>query len=98
MPRKIKRSFFDNIPWLPILGGIALIFWLMRSGGTRGYSGMSGFGGWSGLLPGLLLGHLMSRSTWGSRGSGGFDGYDSGDSFGGFGGGDSGGGGASGDW
>ena len=49
-------------------------------------------------LPGLILGNMMGRSTWGGRSSGGFGGYDSGDGFGGFGGGDSGGGGASSDW
>jgi uncharacterized protein len=65
----------------------------MRAGGPRGYGGWSG----GGFLPGLVMGNLMARSTWGGRGSGGFGGYDSGDGFGGFGGGDSGGG-ASGDW
>ena len=94
MPRRIRPSFFDSIPWPMVLGGAALLFSFLRFGGTRGY------GGWSsgGLLPALLLGNLMGRSTWGSRGSGGFEGPDSGDSFGGFGGGDFGGGGASSDW
>ena len=50
------------------------------------------------ILPWLILGNMMGRSSWGSRSSGGFGGYDSGDSFGGFGGGDFGGGGASSDW
>jgi uncharacterized protein len=84
-----------SIPWPIIIGGIVLVAILMRKGG-RG-SGYSGTGG-GGFLPGLILGNMMGRSTWGSRGSGGFGGYDSGDSFGGFGGGDSGGGGASSDW
>jgi uncharacterized protein len=94
MPRQIRPSFFESIPWPMVIGGLALLFSVLRFGGTRGY------GGWSsgGLLPALLLGGLMSRSTWGSRGSGGFGGPDSGDSFGGFGGGDFGGGGASSDW
>jgi len=94
MPRQIRRSFFDSIPWPMVIGGLALLFSFLRFGGNRGY------GGWSsgGLLPALLLGSLMNRSTWGSRGSGGFGGPDSGDSFGGFGGGDFGGGGASSDW
>jgi len=56
-------------------------------------------GGGGGFLPGLILGDMMSRGSWGGRGSGGFGGPDSGDGgFGGFGGGDSGGGGASSDW
>ena len=63
-------------------------------GGPRGYGG----GGGGGFLPGLILGNMMSRDSWGSRGSGGFGGSDSGGGFGGFGGGDSGGGGASSDW
>jgi uncharacterized protein len=94
LPRQIRRSFFDSIPWPVVIGGLGLLFFFLRMGGTRGY------GGWSsgGLLPALLLGSLMNRSSWGSRGSGGFGGPDSGDSFGGFGGGDFGGGGASGDW
>ena len=76
------------------MGGIFVLMWLLRLGGPRGYGGWSG----GGFLPGLFLGSMMGRSTWGDRGSGGFGGYDSGDSFGGFGGGDSGGGGASGSW
>ena len=97
MPRKERRSFWNSIPWPVIIGGVALLSWLLRFGGTQaGYSGWSG----GGLLQSLLLGSLLSRSSWGSRGSGGFDGYDSGDSGGGggFGGGDFGGGGASSDW
>jgi uncharacterized protein len=76
----------DEIPWPVVLGGILLLFWLLRAGGGGGF------------LPGLILGNMMGRSTWGGRGSGGFGGSDSGDGFGGFGGGDSGGGGASSDW
>lgn len=92
--RQIRRSPTDSIPWPMILGGLFLLFWLMRSGGPRGYGG----GGGGGFLPGLILGSMMNRGSWGSRGSGGFGGFDSGDGFGGFGGGDSGGGGASSDW
>jgi uncharacterized protein len=94
VPRRRQPSAGDSIPWPVIAGGILLFVWLMRSGGTRGYGG---FGG-GGFLPGLILGNMMGRGTWGSRSGGGFGGYDSGDSFGGFGGGDSGGGGASSDW
>ncbi|MGA3096235.1 MAG: TPM domain-containing protein [Bryobacteraceae bacterium] len=92
--RTIQRTPSNSIPWPLVLGGIFVLAWLLRAGGPRGYGGWSG----GGFLPGLLMGNLMARSTWGGRGSGGFGGYDSGDGFGGFGGGDSGGGGASGDW
>jgi uncharacterized protein len=85
LPRRAQPGAGDSIPWPMILGGIFLLLWLMRSGGPRGYGG----GGRGGFLPGLILGSVLGRSTWGSRGSGG---------FGGFGGGDSGGGGASSDW
>ena len=94
LERRIRRTPSDSIPWPMILGGLFLLFWLMRAGGPRGYGG----GGGGGFLPGLILGSMMNRSSWGSRGSGGFGGVDSGDGFGGFGGGDSGGGGASSDW
>jgi uncharacterized protein len=95
MPRRIHRRAIDSIPWPMLLGGLFLLVWLMRAGGRgSGYGG----GGGGGFLPGLILGNMMGRSTWGGRGSGGFGGYDSGDGFGGFGGGDSGGGGASSDW
>jgi uncharacterized protein len=98
LPRRIPRTSTDSFPWPVIVGGVLLLAWLMRSGRARGYSGQRGWRS-SGFLPGLILGNLMSRSTWGSRGSGGFGGYDSGDGgFGGFGGGDFGGGGASSDW
>jgi uncharacterized protein len=94
LPRRIHRTPSNSIPWPLLVGGFFLLLWLMRSGGPRGYGG----GGGGGFLPGLILGGMMGRSTWGSRGSGGFGGFDSGDGFGGFGGGDSGGGGASSDW
>jgi len=95
LPRRIRRSPSDSIPWPVVIGGIFLLLFLFRAGGPRGYGG----GGGGGFLPGLILGNLMSRGSWGSRGSGGFGGFDSGDGgFGGFGGGDSGGGGASSDW
>ena len=94
LQRKIRPAVSDAIPWPVVIGGIALLIFLMRRGAPRGYGG----GGGGGFLPGLILGNMMGRSTWGSNGSGGFGGYDSGDSFGGFGGGDSGGGGASSDW
>jgi uncharacterized protein len=95
LERRIRRTPSDSIPWFPLIGGLFLILWLMRAGGPRGYSGGGGGGG---FLPGLILGSMINRNSWGSRGSGGFGGYDSGDGFGGFGGGDSGGGGASSDW
>ncbi len=94
VPRKVKRTTGNSIPWPLVIGGIFLLMWLLRAGGPRGYGGYGG----GGFLPGLILGNMMGRSTWGDRGSGGFGGYDSGDGFGGFGGGISGGGGASGSW
>jgi uncharacterized protein len=95
LPRRARPTTSNSIPWPVIVGGLFLLFWLMRKGGPRGYGG----GGGGGFLPGLILGNVLGRSTWGSRGSGGFGGPDSGDGgFGGFGGGDSGGGGASSDW
>jgi uncharacterized protein len=87
LPRRIQRQPSDSIPWPVVLGGIVILFWLIRGGGSGG-----------GFLPGLILGNMMGRSTYGSRSGGGFGGYDSGDGFGGFGGGDSGGGGSSSDW
>ena len=92
--RRVHSSPADSIPWPVIIGGIFLVVWLIRSGGPRGYGGHGG----GGFLPGIILGNMMGRGTWGSRSSGGFGGFDSGDGFGGFGGGDSGGGGASSDW
>jgi uncharacterized protein len=97
LPRHIRPSSGDSIPWPLIIGGIFLLIWLSRLGGPRGYGGGGGGGG-GGFLPGLILGSGMSRDSWGGRGSGGFGGSDSGGGFGGFGGGDSGGGGASSDW
>lgn len=94
LPRRIRRTPSNSIPWPVIIGGIAVLLLLLRRGGPRGHGGGGG-----GFLPGLILGTMMNRGGWGGRGSGGFGGYDSGDGgFGGFGGGDSGGGGASSDW
>jgi uncharacterized protein len=92
LERRAPPAGDDAIPWSWLLGGALLLAWFLgaRRGPFAGYVG--------GFLPGLVLGGLAGRSTWGGRSSGGFGGYDSGDSFGGFGGGDSGGGGASGDW
>ena len=93
LPRTIRPTTSNSIPWPLILGGVCMLFWLLRSvaGGPRG----SGGGGPGGLLTGLLLGSMLGG---GGRGGGGFGGFDSGGGFGGFGGGDSGGGGASGGW
>ena len=94
-PLRRQRPPEVHIPWPALLGGLGLLLWLLAGAGAgrrRGYGG-------GGVLPALLLGHMMGGgSRWGGRGGGGFGGYDSGDSFGGFGGGDSGGGGASSDW
>jgi uncharacterized protein len=98
LPRRVRHTATDRIPWPLIIGAFFLVAWLMRAGRPRGYSGSRGWRG-SGFLPGLVLGNMMNRGSWGSRGSGGFGGYDSSDGgFGGFGGGDFGGGGASSDW
>ena len=82
-----------HIPFPMLIFGAFILFWIMGMGRRqrRGYSG-------GGLLPGIILGHMMGRSSYGGYNRGGFGGYDSGDSFGGFGGGDSGGGGASSNW
>jgi uncharacterized protein len=82
----------NSIPWPLIIGGLFLLFLVLRGG-------IGGGGG--GFLPGLILGNLLggsSRGGWGGGSGGGFGGSDSGGGFGGFGGGDSGGGGASSDW
>ncbi|HEV3202310.1 MAG TPA: TPM domain-containing protein [Bryobacteraceae bacterium] len=83
IPRRIRWSFSDAIPWAAVAGGLLMLIVLMVAGNPVGYGGFSG----RGLLPGLLRRGSMRRSTWGSRGSGGFGGYDSGDASGGFGGG-----------
>jgi uncharacterized protein len=95
LPRRIRRTTANSIPWPLLIGGVFLLLLLLRSGGPRGYGG----GGGGGFLSGLLLGGMMGRGSWGGQSGGGFGGSDSGDGgFGGFGGGDSGGGGASSDW
>jgi uncharacterized protein len=88
----VRHPARNEIPWPVVLGGIMLLFWIMSMGSRRRGGGGGGF------LPGLILGNMLSRSSYGGYGGGGFGGYDSGGSFGGFGGGDSGGGGASGNW
>ena len=97
LPRAIRPTPSDSIPWTLIMGGIFVVFYILRAifGGPRG-SGRGGGGGFGGLLTGMLLGSMMGGG--GGRGGGGFGGFDSGGGFGGFGGGDSGGGGASGGW
>jgi uncharacterized protein len=97
LPRRARRSTGDSIPWPALLGGLFLVFWLLRAG-SRGGRG----GGGGGFLTGLILGNLMrGGGGWGGSSGGGFGGFDSGGGgggFGGFGGGDSGGGGASSGW
>jgi uncharacterized protein len=90
LPRRVRPSSRDSIPWPLLLFGLLMVIWLLRSAGR---------GGGGGLLTGLILGNLMGRGGFGGgRSGGGFGGFDSGGGFGGFGGGDSGGGGASGGW
>jgi uncharacterized protein len=92
--RRYRPSASDSIPWPMILGGVFLLFWLLRAFASHGGGGRGG----GGFLSGLLLGNLLGGSSWGGSG-GGFGGSDSsGGGFGGFGGGDSGGGGASSNW
>ena len=88
-----------SIPWPLLLGGFLLLMWMMGMAGSRGSRRRRG-GGMGGMLPGILIGDMLSRGPYGGGGygRGGFGGYDSGDTFGGFGGGDSGGGGASSSW
>jgi uncharacterized protein len=93
LPRRVRPTPSNSIPWPLVVGGIFLVALLFRRGGPRGHGGGGG-----GLIPALILGNMLGRSSWGGRGSGGFGGYDSGGGFGGFGGGDFGGGGASSDW
>jgi uncharacterized protein len=95
-----RQRHDEPIPWPIIVGGLFLLFWMFAGGGRGGRGRRGGWGGGGGLLPGIILGHMMGRrgGMWGPRGGGGFGGYDTGDSFGGFGGGDSGGGGASSNW
>jgi len=91
--RPPPRPARNEIPWPIILGGLVFLFWMMSVGGRRGGGGGGGF------LPGIILGNMMGRSSYGGYSGGGFGGYDSGGGgFGGFGGGDSGGGGASSNW
>jgi len=98
LPRRVRRSSRDSIPWPVLLGGLFLLFWLLRAGSRGGRGGGGGGGFWTGLI----LGNLMrGGGGWGGGSGGGFGGFDSGGGgggFGGFGGGDSGGGGASSDW
>jgi uncharacterized protein len=92
LPRRVRRSSGDSIPWAPLLFCLIAVFWLLRARGGGGRGG-------GGFLTGMILGNLLGGSSGrGSGGFGGFDGGSSGGGFGGFGGGDSGGGGASSDW
>jgi len=100
LPRRMRRSTGNSIPWPALLVFLFFVFWLLRA---LGRGGRGGPGGGGGFWTGLLLGNLMGRGLGGGfgGGGGGFGGYDGGGGgggFGGFGGGDSGGGGASSDW
>ena len=96
LPRRVRRSSGDSIPWPVLLGGLFLVFWLLSAMGRGGRGGGGGF--WTGLIIGNLM---RGGGGWGGGSGGGFGGFDSGGGgggFGGFGGGDSGGGGASSNW
>ncbi|HYO82478.1 MAG TPA: TPM domain-containing protein [Bryobacteraceae bacterium] len=94
-PRARVREEPASIPFYLIWGGLLLLFVF---GSRRTVRRRYGYGGGGGFLPGLILGSMMNRPTYGGHGHGGFGGYDSSDTFSGFGGGDSGGGGASSSW
>ena len=83
LPRRLRWSLGDAIPWTALAGGLLVLAFLIWTGTPAGYSGPGG----RAFLPALVRRPPMRRSTWGSRGGGGFGGYDSGDSSGGFGGG-----------
>ncbi len=102
LPRTIRPTPADSIPWPMVFFGIMILSWLLRSaayGARYGGSGRYG-GGASGFLTGMLLGSILGGRGGGfGSGGGGFGGFGSGGGgFGGFGGGDSGGGGASSGW
>ncbi len=99
LPVRRRQRQESRFPVWLLLGGLG-VFWALSlavGGGRRGRRSYRG-SDMGGLLPGLLIGHVLGRSMDFRRGGGGFGGFDSGDSFGGFGGGDSGGGGASSSW
>jgi len=97
--RRVRQQPDSGFPFPVGAFLVFLIIAFLLSRRRRG--GRWGGGGWGGggFLPGMILGNMMNRGTYGGHGGGGFGGYDSGDGgFGGFGGGDSGGGGASSSW
>jgi len=98
-PQRRVREPEGDFP-IPVLLFIGFLIFALLLGRRRGGGGpWRRGGGGGGFLPGLILGSLMNRPSYGGFGGGGFGGYDSGGGgFGGFGGGDSGGGGASSNW
>src|SRR5579859_4462998 len=54
LPRRVRRSTRDSIPWPLLLGGLFLLIMLMRAAGRGGRGG----GGGS-FLTGMILGNLM---------------------------------------
>ena len=94
LPRRIRPSTSDSIPWPLVIGGILLLVWMCARGGHAVMADARG----RRIPAGNDPRQYDEPDGGGGRGSGGFGGYDSGDSFGGFGGGDFGGGGASSDW
>lgn len=90
-PRRQVEQEPDSIPWPFVVVVVFILLVMFMGRGRRGGGG--------GFLPGMILGNMMGRSSYGGYGRGGFGGYDSGGGgFSGFGGGDSGGGGASSNW
>jgi uncharacterized membrane protein YgcG len=48
LPRHVEHSLTDWLPWPVLVGGGALLFWLLTSGGPRGYGGWVGGGDFGG--------------------------------------------------
>ena len=94
LPRRMRRSTGDSIPWPAILIFLFFVFWLLRAGTGRPRWRRRILDRPASRQPG----GPWSRWRWRRRWFGGYDGGGGGGGFGGFGGGDSGGGGASSDW
>src|ERR1035437_3549606 len=59
LPRLIRSTPADSIPWPVIIGGIGLLILFLFRGGPRGYGG----GGGGGFLSALILGNMLSRGS-----------------------------------
>ena len=61
IPRRIRWSLSDSIPWAALAGALLILIWLMLAGNPMGYGGLGGHG----LLPAMIRRGRMRRSTWG---------------------------------